>query len=85
MHPLKLYTTLACHLCEQAEALLGQTLDVSMFECERVDIITENALLQRYGTRIPVLVCGKSGQELSWPFDSVDIDRFTRRIIDLAI
>lgn len=84
MHPLKLYTTLACHLCEQAEELLVQTLDISVFECEQVDIITRDELLQRYGTLIPVLACGKSGQELSWPFDSVDIDCFTRRIIELA-
>jgi hypothetical protein len=80
MHPLILYTTAACHLCEQAECLLVKTLDFTVFKCELVDIAEQHALLQRYGTRIPVLTCDRSGQELNWPFGVREVADFTRQV-----
>mgnify|MGYP003958576535 CR=1 FL=1 len=84
MHLLILYTTTACRLCEQAEKLLVKTLDFAIFECNQVDIISSNELLERYGVRIPVLVCGKSGQELNWPFNSSELHGFAQRVVALA-
>lgn len=63
---LWLYATSACHLCEQAEALL-QRLGWSV---ETVEIADDEALLERYGTRIPVLRHVQTGRELDWPFDA---------------
>jgi hypothetical protein len=36
---------------------------------EYVDIAGDDALLGRYGTRIPVVHRTDSGAELDWPFD----------------
>lgn len=59
---LKLYTTLGCHLCEQLEALLA-TLCAEPYRLERVEISDDDALVERYGVRIPVLV-DEAGEEL---------------------
>lgn len=68
-----LYSTLGCHLCEEAEAVLlpllneAQMLGVPI-EIEVIDI-AEEGLIDTYGVRIPVLRCEQSGVELDWPFD----------------
>ncbi|SFT54422.1 glutaredoxin family protein [Halomonas saccharevitans] len=59
---LRLYTTLGCHLCEQLEALLATLCDAP-HRLERVEISDDDALVERYGVRIPVLV-DEAGQEL---------------------
>lgn len=57
--------TLGCHLCEDAEALLCQ-LSINY---QKKDIIEDDALVDTYGIRIPVLVHIHSKAELGWPFD----------------
>jgi hypothetical protein len=69
-----LYSTLGCHLCEDAEALLLPLLTEAQaagveIEVEIIDIADEN-LIDAYGTRIPVLRCVNTGAEMDWPFDS---------------
>ena len=54
MITLRLYTTLGCHLCSQLEALLA-TLCAGEYRLERVEISEDDALMARYGVRIPVL------------------------------
>ncbi len=70
-----LYGTSACHLCEVAEALLAQLLaqfpETAQPRIELVDIADSDTLLERYGTRIPVLRRERDGVELDWPFDAV--------------
>jgi len=63
------YTTSQCHLCELAEALLVNTPMQSPVPVDVVDIAQSEELVQRYGTRIPVLRRSDTGQELDWPFD----------------
>ena len=71
-----LYGTLGCHLCDEAEALLAPLLtSVSAAtgidcEIECVDISEEDALLARYGERIPVLRRLSDDVELNWPVDA---------------
>lgn len=60
-----LYGSLACHLCEQAEALL-LSLQVNF---SKVEITDDEALIEAYGVYIPVLKRKKDGKELFWPFD----------------
>lgn len=74
-----LYGTAACHLCEQAVEMLSAA-DTYLFELEKIDISINDLLLERYGTRIPVLRHVPSGQELDWPFDPNELDRFLRSI-----
>lgn len=65
---LRLYTTLGCHLCEQLEALLV-SLAIEDIELERVEISGDDALIERYGMRIPVLE-DSVGEELDRGFEA---------------
>jgi len=67
-----LYGTTCCHLCEEAEALL-QSIGV---EAEHIDIAEDDALLEKYGVRIPVVKREDTGKELGWPFDEVALRGF---------
>ncbi|HMW70215.1 MAG TPA: glutaredoxin family protein [Cellvibrionaceae bacterium] len=68
-----MYSTLGCHLCEEAEAVLlpllveAQAAGVTI-EVEVIDI-AEEGLIDAYGVRIPVLGCAQTERELDWPFD----------------
>ena len=73
MPSLILYSTLGCHLCEQAQQLCVQVLGEAVPE---IDIIDDDALYERYGVRIPVLQRQDNGMELGWPFDADAIMRF---------
>ncbi|MBZ2188065.1 glutaredoxin family protein [Alcanivorax sp. JB21] len=66
---IELLTTSGCHLCEQAEALVRQALPG--VEIIKVDIAERDALIEQYGTLIPVL--RYQGRELCWPFGLLDI------------
>lgn len=83
---LHLYTTLGCHLCEQAESLLAPVLphinrlrrDAGLppLYLQRVEIADECVLAERYGVRIPVLRVEGDSRELDWPFGQADIFNF---------
>ena len=62
------YTTLGCHLCEDAKAIYTSVLSPEYFSVEEVDIADSPALVDQYGTRIPVLKRCKDNTELNWPF-----------------
>ena len=73
---LNLYSTSGCHLCEQAEALVQPLLSGQALQLRVVEISGDDALLERYGVRIPVLGCKDANgawQELGWPFDQAQI------------
>lgn len=65
-----LYTTLGCHLCEQAETLVRQVMPME-WDLVHVDVAEEDALLEKYGERIPVIAI--NGQELAWPFGLLEL------------
>lgn len=67
MIQLSIYTTLGCHLCAQLEALVV-TLANQEVALTRIEISEDDALLARYGTRIPVLL-DDQGVELDRGFD----------------
>jgi hypothetical protein len=69
---LMLYTTLGCHLCEQAEALI---LAVVGAPVRLVEISDDAELLERYAIRIPVVRRWETGEELDWPFDAATVQR----------
>ncbi|MBD2858520.1 glutaredoxin family protein [Spongiibacter sp. KMU-158] len=73
---LSLYGTSACHLCEEAEALLAQFLVEQPWQIELIDIADSDDMIDRYGTRIPVLASAADGRELNWPFDAESVLRF---------
>ncbi|EON90752.1 glutaredoxin [Marinobacter lipolyticus SM19] len=65
---LLFYTTSQCHLCELAEALLVNTPMPAPIPVDVIDIAQSEELVNRYGTRIPVLRRNDTGAELDWPF-----------------
>lgn len=68
MIQLTLFTTLGCHLCEQLEALL-LTLSAGEVRLNKIDISEDDALIERYAMRIPVLADGE-GNELDRGFEA---------------
>jgi hypothetical protein len=77
---LQLLGTSGCHLCDLAEALLVQCLDMSKIEVELIDIADDEGegedLIALYGIKIPVLRCTQSQKVLCWPFDALSINAF---------
>jgi hypothetical protein len=77
-----LYSTLGCHLCEQAKVILWPLLDQYQCQLVEVDIAGSDELIERYGVRIPVVAGVLNGdsddyaEELSWPFSSQDANKF---------
>lgn len=78
MRILTLFNTSACHLCEQAEALILPELAHAQEKLVRKDISESDQLMQRYSLTIPVLHRDDTGAELNWPFSSGDIKQFLR-------
>ncbi len=73
-------TTEGCHLCDQAISLLVSSIDPSEFEVDLVDIAFDDELMERFATRIPVLVDSRSKQSLDWPFDVQQLAQFVESI-----
>jgi hypothetical protein len=73
---LALYSTSACHLCEQAEALILDCAPALALGVEVIDIADSTELVERYGVRIPVLEDRRDGRELGWPFDAAQLQAF---------
>jgi hypothetical protein len=69
---MTLYGTTGCHLCDQAESLLRQVAAAQAISWHYVDIALDPVLVERFGTRIPVLV-DAAGREYGWPFSLLDI------------
>ena len=72
----RLYGTSACHLCELAlDMIKAQQLLTGSFDFEEVDIVTSEALCERYGVLIPVLQ-HPDQRELKWPFGPQQLRNF---------
>ena len=65
---ITLFTTVGCHLCEQAKGILN-SFDIETIYTEIGD---DTNLVERYGVKIPVLKF-PDGSEINWPFNRQDI------------
>ena len=67
---VELLGTSGCHLCEVAERLVRRIAPNMAVKVQHVDIASNDALVDAYGMKIPVLrsVEGEL-RELNWPFD----------------
>lgn len=80
------FTTVGCHLCEQAEALLDAVLPhanglraqsgLALLQLQKVEVSENASLVERYGSRIPVLLLEENAQELAWPFEQTRLFGF---------
>lgn len=76
---LYLYGTAGCHLCDLAEHLIMSTVANAPGCLQKVDISESDALLERYGTSIPVLKAQSTAGnwlDLQWPFDQQTLIHF---------
>lgn len=69
---VKLLSTEPCHLCERAVILINRACPG--VQVVVLDIGESDALIERYGHRIPVLCDGD--RELDWPFSLLDVRAF---------
>jgi hypothetical protein len=74
---LILYSTSACHLCEQALVLVQPVLGDKV-RLREIDISDSEELFQRYGLLIPVLRLAAVDAELHWPFAASDIEQLIK-------
>lgn len=72
-----LYHTLGCHLCEDAEKILQLLPDI---DYQKKDIADDDALVERFGVRIPVLCHIQSQSTIDWPFDVAAIQAYLGRV-----
>lgn len=68
MSSIKLYGTLGCHLCEDAEAWLQHFYPSVSFT--KIDIASDERLVELYGLRIPTLQIGDA--VMDWPFTQIE-------------
>ncbi len=80
MEKLNLYTSVGCHLCEQALAVVEPLLSQFELVLQQVEIADSEALMARYGLRIPVLWLESAPQDLGWPFDAQDVVRYLQAV-----
>ena len=72
MTEIELLTADGCSLCGRARELVEQAApEVTIRE---VDVAADEALIQTWGERIPVLRHGE--RTLAWPFSLLDIQGF---------
>ena len=76
MQTIILYSTLGCHLCEQALCLLEPYLVAYDLSVQEVDIADDSELLEKYGISIPVLYFSHTQAHLYWPFDCHQVGKF---------
>ena len=80
---VQIYRRPGCHLCDDAEGLLADAIAAmatngTTARVERIDITTDPALEERYGTRIPVIAARS---------EEIDLDTSTgpiRRLLEQA-
>lgn len=68
---LILYTTLGCHLCDQAALIIAdvQAKHLPALQVEAIDIADHDDLVEQFGIRIPVVLLEHRHSDLGWPFD----------------
>ncbi|MBV1879624.1 MAG: glutaredoxin family protein [Pseudomonadales bacterium] len=89
---ISLFTTLGCHLCEEALTLLNQLNEnitansnkkigkkighSTRFTINKIEISDSDQLMAQYGIRIPVVKKNGSQNELNWPFDLEALSKY---------
>lgn len=72
---IELFTTLGCHLCEEALVLAIQLQQSGMkLDITEVEIADSPELVEQYGIRIPVIRQGD--REIGWPFNLTELQQF---------
>ena len=78
-----LYSKPGCHLCEQAEALIGVVARSQPLTVEHVDIESTPALFAEFRYRIPVIAVD-GGQTLEWPTTAERIRKAVAAVVSAS-
>ena len=70
---LIIFSTVGCHLCEQAIDVIKIALQGENCLLDEIDIANDDALMEQYGIRIPVVKNPQNNKEVGWPFEAEDI------------
>lgn len=73
---LYLYTTAGCHLCDMALAIVHPLTEQLGVTLELVEISEQEALVEKYGIRIPVIRTEDKEEDLGWPFDTQQAEAY---------
>ena len=72
-----LYTTLGCHLCDEAKLLLVDLVENGLeLSLTEIDIADSDDLIEQYGIRIPVIRTAGREDDLGWPFNSQQLQTY---------
>lgn len=80
MSQLQLFSTLGCHLCDDAKAIIEPLTQEYQLSYMEVEISERAEWVKAYGVRIPVVKSVASGKEIGWPFDAVEFEQWLRSI-----
>lgn len=65
---IRFYTTLGCHLCEEALSMIHLLQEQNEFlSLKEIEIANSNELIRLYGIRVPV-IAREDDEEINWPF-----------------
>lgn len=88
---LDLYTTVGCHLCEDAKSVVewvqkNVSTPFPPVLLNEIDIADDDILFEKYGTRIPVIAAQVENDtelaaELQWPFTPEDFYYFVQSLL----
>jgi len=70
------YTGPNCHLCDDASDVLAATKQAAQLEITKFNIREDANLYHLYAVRIPVIKRLDTGEELGWPFDVEQAEKF---------
>lgn len=73
---LQLFSTLGCHLCEDAKNILRPLLSQYNISFNEIEISDRDEWVEAYGVRIPVLKSDVTQAELDWPFDAEECEKW---------
>ena len=76
MAEFTLYSTLGCHLCEQAKLIIDSVIGRYQLTYEECDIADSEYLLEAYGVLIPVFKHKDCEEYVNWPFDKKEVDEY---------
>lgn len=79
---LFLLGTQGCHLCDDAEVVVTETLEkyVAPVKVTKIDIAEQQQLQEQYALRIPVLFHPESQLEIGWPFNQDSLTKFLNKL-----
>lgn len=74
---VNLYTTVGCHLCDEALAMLKSLqAQGKRFSTREIEIADCDELMAKYSIRIPVVTIDTAGGDIGWPFTPDELAQF---------